>query len=64
MALYTTTTNTRGLLPDGFGPLVVQPFMAESVAAQVSTTVTTPANRYRIPVVTADPTAAFVAEGA
>ncbi|MEJ7742082.1 MAG: hypothetical protein WKF73_05740 [Nocardioidaceae bacterium] len=41
MALYTTTTNTRGILPDGFGPLVVQPFMAESVAARVATTVTT-----------------------
>ncbi len=64
MALYTTTTNTRGIQPDGYGPLVVQPFMAESVAAQVSTTVTTGSNRYRIPVVTADPTAAFVAEGA
>jgi hypothetical protein len=32
MALYTTTTNTRGILPDEHGPLVVQPFMTESVA--------------------------------
>ena len=64
MALYTTTTNTRGILPDDFGPLVVQPFMDVSMAAQVATTVTTSANRYRIPTVTADPTAAWVAEGA
>ncbi len=64
MPLYTTTANTRGIQPDGFGPLVVQPFMVESVAARVSTVVTTGANRYRIPVVTADPTASWVAEGA
>jgi HK97 family phage major capsid protein len=64
MALYTSTTNTRGILPDDHGPLVVQPLMTESVAALVSTVVSTSANRYRIPTVTADPTAAWVAEGA
>ncbi len=63
MALYTSTTNTRGILPDDTGPLLVQPFMAESVAATVSTVVTTANNRYRIPTVTADPTASWVAEG-
>ncbi len=63
MALYTTTTNTRGIQPDEHGPLVVQLFLAVSMAAQVATTVVTSANRYRIPVVTADPTAAWVAEG-
>lgn len=64
MALYTTTSNTRGIQPDNFGPLVVQPFMVESVAARVATTVTTRSNRYRIPLVTAETTPAFVAEGA
>ncbi len=64
MSLYTSNSGARGLLPDDTGPLVVQPFIAASVAAQVSRTVTTNANRYRIPLVVADPTAAFVAEGA
>jgi len=64
MPVYTSTANTRGILPDDFGELVVQPFMAESVAATVSTIATTANNRYRIPVVTADASASFVAEGA
>jgi HK97 family phage major capsid protein len=61
--LYTTAPANRGLLPNEFGPLVIQPFMQSSVAAMVSRTVTTNANKYRIPLVVSDPTAAFIAEG-
>lgn len=64
MPLYTTTDDVGGLLPDDFGPLVVQPALAMSVFAQVATTVTTGSTHYRIPIVAADPTAAWVAEGA
>lgn len=64
MPLYTTTPNTRESCPDEHGPLVVQPFMDVSITAQVATTVTTSAKRYRIPTVTADPTEAWLAEGA
>lgn len=64
MPLYTTTTNTRGIQPDEFGPLVVQPTIDQAVAAKVSRVVTTSANQFRIPLVTADASAAWVAEGA
>lgn len=64
MPVYTTTAGTGGLLPDEYGPLVVQPALAASVFAQVATTVTTSATEYRIPIVAADPLAAWVAEGA
>lgn len=64
MALYTTTTDVGGLLPDQHGPLVVQPALDMSIAAQVSTTVRTRSTTYRIPIVTDDPTALWVAEGA
>ncbi len=63
MPLYTSTTNTRGLQPDDFGPLVVQPTIDQAVAAKVSRVVTTSASSFRIPVVTADASAAWVAEG-
>ncbi|MGI8614418.1 MAG: phage major capsid protein [Nocardioidaceae bacterium] len=63
MPLYTTTAGTRGIQPDNFGPLVVQPTIDLAVAAKVSRVVTTAANHFRIPVVTADASAAWVAEG-
>ncbi|MDQ3416517.1 MAG: phage major capsid protein [Actinomycetota bacterium] len=64
MATYTTTASVGGLLPDQHGPLVVQPALDGSVFARIATTVTTSSTRYRIPVVSADPTASWVAEGA
>ena len=64
MPLYTTTAGVAALTPDDYAQLVVQPALAASVYAQVATTVTTPSARYRIPIVAADPTAAWVAEGA
>lgn len=62
--MLTSTDNVAGLLPDQIGALVVQPVERESVAAQVSTVVTTGSHRYRIPLVLGDPSAAWVAEGA
>lgn len=63
MATYTTSTGAAGLLPEDFGPLVVQPAMEASVFAQVATTVFTRGHSYRIPIVAADPTAQWVPEG-
>ncbi len=64
MPVYTTTAGTGGLLPDTYGPLVVQPALDASVFAQVATIAMTGSTEYRIPIVAADPTAAWVAEGA
>lgn len=59
-----TTTDAAILRPEDVGPLVVQPVAAESVALQVATVVTTGSTSYRIPIVTADSTAGWYAEGA
>ncbi len=63
MPLYTSTADVGGILPDAFGPLVVQPALDASVFAQIATIVTTPSTHYRVPIVAEDPTAAWVAEG-
>lgn len=54
------------LTPEEVGQLVVQPLTEDSVAGRVLTVVTMSANSkdYRIPVVTADPSASWVSEGA
>ena len=52
------------LRPEQVGDLLIQPVSTESVAVQASTLVQTESHSYRIPLVTADPTAAWVAEGA
>lgn len=62
--LLTTTTDVAGILPPDFGPLVIQPFFDQSITAMVATTVVTGAKAYRVPLVTADASAAFVEEGA
>ena len=60
-----TTTNTSEILaPDQIGSLLVQPMLDQSIAAQVATVVSTSSSSYRMPVVKADPTAAWIAEGA
>src|SRR4051794_21129370 len=64
MPMYTTTAGVSGILPDEIGPLVIQPTISSSLLAQVATTVLTGSTTYRIPVVTSDPSANFVAEGA
>jgi HK97 family phage major capsid protein len=62
-----TTSNTAALLsPEQVEQLLVLPVLAQSVALNpiVSTVVRLTGSTYRIPKVTADPSAAWVAEGA
>ena len=62
MSLLTTTA--AGILsPEQVGALIVQPVSRESIALQVATTAQTSANSFRIPLVTADGTAAWTPEG-
>ncbi len=62
--LATATAPASLLNPDSVHDLVVQPTMQFSVAALVSTLITTDGPHLRVPIVTADPSAAWVAEGA
>ncbi|UYM04213.1 phage major capsid protein [Solicola gregarius] len=64
MAMYTSTDDVGGLLPEQIGALVVQPVLDGSVAAQTGTVVNVSSTSYRVPLVTEDPSAAWVAEGA
>ena len=59
----TTATGAGIVRPEEVGQLVVQPVIAASVALTVSSVVTTDAHQYRLPVITADPTAGWFAEG-
>jgi HK97 family phage major capsid protein len=52
------------LRPEEVGPLIVQPVSQASRAFAVSTVVQTSSKDYRLPIVAADPSASFVAEGA
>jgi HK97 family phage major capsid protein len=63
MAL-TTSGGASILTPEEVGALVIRPLMEQSAAAQVSTVVPTNSHDFRVPIVSADPTAAWVAEGA
>ncbi|GAB2973619.1 phage major capsid protein [Frigoribacterium salinisoli] len=45
------------------GPLIIEPLQAASLALAVSTVITTAGHTYRLPVITEDPQAAWVAEG-
>ncbi|MGP5198378.1 phage major capsid protein [Brachybacterium alimentarium] len=57
------TSNLSAISPDQIEQLVVQPVEANSVALQAGTLVTTAATRTKIPRVTQDPSASWVAEG-
>lgn len=60
-----TTSGAASILtPEEVGALVIRPLMEQSIAAQVSTVVPTSSHDFRVPVVSADPTAAWTAEGA
>lgn len=59
-----TTSSANSLLTSEVGNLLVRPALAASVAAQVATVITTSAGEFRIPIVSSDPTAQWVAEGA
>lgn len=58
----TIATATKAWLPEEVLPLIVEPVQAASVAALVSTSKVTSANKLRAPVVKQDPSAAWVAE--
>lgn len=64
MAMSTTSAN-RAFLPTEIGPLVVQPVIEEAVATQVATVVqlSDGIHDFRVPIVSDDPTAEWVAEG-
>lgn len=58
------TSNSGSILtPEDVGTLLVRPALAMSAAADCSTVINTASPYYRIPVVNADPQAAWVAEG-
>lgn len=59
-----TTTHGAILSPDQIGDLLVRPLITDSAAGQVLGTVQLASATYRVPVVTADPAAAWTAEGA
>ena len=62
-----TTSNAEAIIDPGIvGPLLIQPAFAAAVTGSVATRITLPVGvgSYRIPVVAADPSAAWVAEGA
>src|SRR5690625_3178707 len=61
MSMDTSDAN-KAFLPETIGQLVVQPVMNGSVAAQVSTIVNISSHEYRVPLVTGDPSAAWVEE--
>lgn len=65
MTTMTTTGKPRVWLPDGEGKLVVQPVTNESIAIRALGTVGADeaTNAYRVPIVTDDPSATWVAEG-
>lgn len=59
----TTSSASAILSPEQVGGLIVLPLGTESVAGRVGTYVPTSQSVYRLPVVTADPSASWVAEG-
>lgn len=58
----TTSAHAGSVLPPDYGQLVVQPSLELSIAAQVSTIVSTSASTFRIPVVCRDPLASWTSE--
>ncbi|GHP16748.1 hypothetical protein RN2511_014840 [Rhodococcus sp. NKCM2511] len=60
----TTATAVPLLTAAQLHELLIQPVLAESVAAQVSRVVLTNTAEYRVPIITDDPAASWVAEGA
>lgn len=63
MVMKTTNANDT-FLPDAIGQLVVRPVLDAAIPSQVGTVVNISSHEYRVPLVTADPSAAWVAEGA
>lgn len=65
MANMTTTGQPQAYLDSAVGNLIVRPLQAQSVALQAATTVSVneAANSFRVPIVSADPSVAWVGEG-
>ncbi len=63
MTVLTSTDNVRSITPDQISQLITLPVQRASVAVQVSTLIQSTATKTRIPLVTADPSAGWVAEG-
>lgn len=65
MPTYTSTPNVAGILPEQWGPLLVEPVQQAAAALdpRVSTTVTTVSHEFHLPVVNVDAAASWVAEG-
>jgi len=60
----TTTTGASIVTPEQVTELIVRPFSQASVATRVGTVVPIDSHNLRVPVVSADPSAAWTAEGA
>lgn len=59
------TTNSHGIVvPETLGDLVIAAAVRASIVMRASTVVVTPTKEYRVPVLSALPSSAFVAEGA
>jgi len=65
MANMTTTGQPQAYLDSAVGNLIVRPLQAQSVALQAATTVSVneAANSFRVPIVSADPSVAWVGGG-
>ena len=65
MSTYTSTSTVGGLLPEEWGPLLIEPVKTASLAFNpaVSTTIETESHIFHIPVVNTDAAASWVAEG-
>ena len=63
--MTTTAPQPKAWLPDEVGPVVIQPVAAESVAISVLGHTSAPGSvdAFRVPIVTGDPAASWVAEG-
>jgi HK97 family phage major capsid protein len=59
-----TSTASPILSPEKVAALVIKPLIDESIAARVSTVISTSSHDLRVPIVDTDPTAGWVAEGA
>jgi HK97 family phage major capsid protein len=66
MAVYTTTSDVSGLLTEQIGSPIIKPVVENSVALdpRVSTVLTTQEHSFHIPIIDADASASWVAEGA
>jgi HK97 family phage major capsid protein len=60
----TTTSAAAILTPEQVAGLIIKPLLAESIAGQILTGVQIGTHSYRVPIVTTDPSASWVAEGA